>query len=92
MRVRWSASAITDLRVTWLYIADESPSRATRMLSRIRQAALRLEQFPQLGRPGEQANARELVVARSSYIVVYRLDGDAIEILRVLHGAQRQPD
>jgi len=90
MRVRWSEPALTDLREVWLYIAEDSPTRATAMLSRLRLAALRLVQFPRRGRAGVQASTRELVVARTPYIIRYRIEGEEIEILRVLHGAQHR--
>jgi toxin ParE1/3/4 len=62
------------------------------MVSRPRLAALDLEEFPRLGRTGDRAGARELVVARTPYILVYPIGGDVIEIVRVLHGAQRRPE
>jgi len=82
MAVRWSGPALTDLREVWLYIADDSPTRAT----------ARLVQFPRRGRAGVQASTRELVVARTPYVIRYRIEGEEIEILRVLHGAQRRPE
>lgn len=92
MKVRWESPAIDDLRGIWEYIAQDSPSRATAMVSRLRLVALGLEEFSRLGRTGDRAGARELVVARTPYIIVYRIGGDEIEIVRVLHGAQRRPE
>jgi toxin ParE1/3/4 len=37
-------------------------------------------------------DTRELVIARTPFVVAYRLRNETIEILRVLHGAQRWPD
>ena len=50
-----------------------------------------LEQFSRRGRPGRRENTRELVVARTPYIVIYHIEDDVIEILRILRGAQRWP-
>jgi toxin ParE1/3/4 len=36
------------------------------------------------------AGTRELVVSRTPFIVVYAV-GDAVELLRILHGAQQWP-
>ena len=44
--------------------------------------------FPHRGRPGKKENTRELVLSPLPYIVVYRIAGDAVHILRVLHGAR----
>jgi toxin ParE1/3/4 len=47
--------------------------------------------FPHRGRPGKKENTRELVLSPLPYIVVYRIAGDAVNILRILHGAQKWP-
>ena len=40
------------------------------------------------GRAGRVEGTREWVLAGTPYIVVYRMSSGAIEVLRVLHGAQ----
>jgi epoxide hydrolase len=42
---------------------------------------------------GRMRNTRELVVAHTSFLIIYRIRGQTqqIEILRVIHGAQRWP-
>jgi toxin ParE1/3/4 len=47
---------------------------------------------PGIGRPGRVAGTRELVTAGTPYIVPYRVAGDAVQIITVLHGAQNWPD
>lgn len=54
-----------------LYIARDNPAAAARIASRIRQAVDRLEDHPNLGRPGRERGTRELVVARTRYLVAY---------------------
>jgi plasmid stabilization system protein ParE len=49
-------------------------------------------EFPQMGRSGRIEGTRELVISGTPYIAAYRIDGDAVRILRVLHGAQQWPD
>jgi toxin ParE1/3/4 len=44
-----------------------------------------------MGRPGRVPGTREFVIARTPYVVPYRVRGDAIEILRVYHGARLWP-
>ena len=89
MTVRWSRPALINLRNIREYIAQDSPARASAMVSRLRAAALGLEQFPRSGRPGRSAETRELVVARTPYVLVYQIEDDEVVILRVRHGAQR---
>jgi toxin ParE1/3/4 len=47
--------------------------------------------MPNSGRLGRVPNTRELVVTGSPYFLPYRIAGEAIHILRVLHGAGRWP-
>jgi toxin ParE1/3/4 len=52
----------------------------------------RLGAFPAIGRPGRVAGTRELVVSGTPYIVPYRVRGERVQIITVLHSAQRWPD
>jgi addiction module RelE/StbE family toxin len=73
-------------------IAEDNPAAATRTVLRIRATVERLSTSPGLGRPGRVAGTRELVVPGTPYIVPYRLRGDVVQIITVLHGAQKWPD
>jgi addiction module RelE/StbE family toxin len=73
-------------------IAADNPTAARRMIERIRAAVTRLAASPALGRPGRVAGARELVIPGTPYIVPYRVKGDVVQIITILHGAQRWPD
>jgi toxin ParE1/3/4 len=46
---------------------------------------------PQMGRPGRVAGTRELVISSTPFVVIYRLQGQSIEVLRLLHSAQQWP-
>ena len=54
------------------------------------QKAAQLDKHPTLGRVGRMEGTRELV-AHSNYILVYRVDGKAAEILRLKQAAQKWP-
>jgi len=90
MRVRWLRTALRDLELQIDYIAADDPEAVARASDRIRRAAERLVDFPEMGRAGRVPSTRELVVARTPWIVVYRL-ADSVEILRVIHSSQRWP-
>ncbi len=92
MRIVWTEPALRDLSAARAYIALDKPSAADSQVEHILTAVTGLVRFPESGRPGRRAGTRELVVGRTPYIVPYRVRGDAIEILRVLHGRQRWPD
>jgi toxin ParE1/3/4 len=93
MTIVWSPEAIQDLISLRAYIAEESPAGARRVVLRIlHNVEHLLPDNPHIGRPGRVPGTRELVIARTPYIVPYRVLGDAIQILRVYHGARRWPD
>ncbi|MGB7590400.1 MAG: type II toxin-antitoxin system RelE/ParE family toxin [Terriglobia bacterium] len=46
---------------------------------------------PLAGREGRVQGTRELAVARTPYVIAYRIREDEIQILAVLHGGQRWP-
>lgn len=70
----------------------DDPPAADRQVEGVLAAVAGLLRFPETGRPGRRAGTRELVVSRTPYIVPYRLRGEAIKVLRVLHGWQRWPN
>jgi toxin ParE1/3/4 len=92
MQIKWPRKARQDLRDLRAYIAEDNPQAAAAVARSILQAVERLPGNPAIGRPGRVMDTRELVVAGTPYLVPYRVMGDAIVILRVLHGARQWPD
>ncbi|MEI2415971.1 type II toxin-antitoxin system RelE/ParE family toxin [Orrella sp. JC864] len=92
MKVEWSAFAMEDRDRIFDYIESESPKAAVLVDSRIEEQVNRLAQYPEFGRPGRVEDTRELVIGQTPYIAPYRIYGDVVRILRVLHGAQQWPD
>src|SRR5260370_20283727 len=91
MWVRWLRTALRDLESQIDYIAVDDPEAAARAGDRIRRAVERLADFPEMGRAGRVPSTRELVVARTHWIVVHRVSSRSVEILRVIHSSQRWP-
>ncbi len=52
-----------------------------------------LADHPEAGRRGRLDGTRELVIPRTAFLLIYRIDKKAqkVEILRLLHGAQKWP-
>jgi len=65
--------------------------RARRTVLQIYRETGRLAQFPYVGRPGRKAGTRELVFADLPFLAIYRIRAEVVEIVRILHGAQRWP-
>ncbi|MBA3811266.1 MAG: type II toxin-antitoxin system RelE/ParE family toxin [Caulobacteraceae bacterium] len=91
MRLRWSRRAVRDLGALQLYIAQDSQAAARRQTALILAATHGLPRFPASGRPGRLTGTRELVVPRTPFVIPYRVRGEIIEILGVLHGRRRWP-
>jgi toxin ParE1/3/4 len=91
MKPVWSDDADRDIDSIWEYIAADNIDAADELIETLRKAADRLSDFPMIGRTGSQKGTRELVVSRTAYILIYRLTGKTVEILRALHGAQKWP-
>ncbi len=91
LEVRWTAPALIDLNEAIAYIANDSSKAATSVGVRIAEATQNLARHPGLGRPGCVPNTRELMISGTPYVVPYRVRGDSVEVLRVLHAARRWP-
>ena len=91
MRVRWLRTALRNLDEEASYIAADDPAAARLVVARVLEAVAQLADQPALGRAGRVPSTRELVVARTRYIVPYRMKRDAVEILRVFHTSRRLP-
>ena len=50
-----------------------------------------LAAHPHAGRAGRVSGTRELVVSGTSFIAPYRVRGEVVELLAVLHGARQWP-
>jgi toxin ParE1/3/4 len=87
----WTEAALDDLSQQLEYVADDNPSAATRLETEIERQVDLLEQHPKIGRPGRVVGTRELVIARTPYVAIYRLRKNVVEILKLLHGAQEWP-
>lgn len=88
MRVLRSPAAERDLIAIWTYIAAENPHAADRLLDALRDRIAQLLAHPRLGRLRSDIAADARFLPIGNYVVLYRLTDDAIEIVRVVHGAR----
>jgi len=92
MTIVWSPTARADLRHIEAYIAERNPRAAAKVAQAILTGVEDLHRFPGIGRPGRVPDTRELVISNTPYIVPYRIVGQRIDIIAVIHGARRWPD
>jgi toxin ParE1/3/4 len=92
MKVIWTDDSLLDLEEINKYIKLDSQFHADELSIRILNFVnLHILTFPEMGRVGRIDNTREFVISKTSYIVVYRIKGDDIQVLRVLHTARLWP-
>jgi plasmid stabilization system protein ParE len=91
MRVRWTTTAADDLAHIVDYIRKDDPAAARRVAQSIYQAIAGLLKFPNRGRIGLAENTCELVFSPRSYIAVYEVIDDQVQVLRIRHAAQDWP-
>lgn len=93
MKLVWLPAARQDRTAAVDYIAADNPSAALKQLDEIERQSERLAAFPLMGREGRVEGTRELVITGTPFILVYRVPpgGGQVQILRLLHGAQRWP-
>jgi len=91
MRLDWLPRALLDFNEIIDFIAVDDQVAAIAQGDEIESQVAGLLDNRHLGRQGRVKGTRELVVVRTPYIVAYRVKKEAIQILRILHGARLWP-
>ncbi len=95
-QVLWASVAESDLAGIVLYIAEESPGAAKRVLARIKTRTAKLAKSPLQGRVvpellGQGISLyREVVI--SPWRVIYRIEGDRVLVLSVIDSRRNVED
>src|SRR5436309_6789147 len=92
MNIFWSPTARADLQHIEAYIAEQNPRAAAKVAQAILTGVEGLQRFPGIGRAGRVPDTRELVISGTPYIVPYRVIGQRLDIIAVIHGARRWPN
>ena len=90
MKLVWTRLAQADRRAIREYIATDDQRAALAMDELFTQKAARLAQLPEMGKPGRVDGTRELVAHRS-YILIYAVKDDQVQVLRIMHTARQWP-
>lgn len=92
MKVHWTDTALEHLRAIQAYISKTSPDYALRVVDRLTRRSQQIADFSLSGRTVpefEMGQIRE--VLEGPYRIVYSIRPDQIDVLAVLHAAQRTP-
>ena len=91
-RVLQTTKAQEDLLEIWSYIAEDNPDAADKVLDDIDATCQTLAKNPASGRAREELAPQLRSFPVENYLVFYRPTGDAIVVIRVLHGARDLPE
>lgn len=87
--VNWTENASQGLKNLYLFLADKNEEAAKSALMAIREKAMLLEQFPNVGRPAEEFEPeyRELLIpfGGAGYVLIYEVLGDFVYVLAIKH-------
>ena len=70
------------------YIAVADPRAADRQLHRLQDSFRRLGDFPELGTAHDDVRRGMRLLPVAPYLILYRIAGEGVEIVRVVHGAR----
>jgi toxin ParE1/3/4 len=90
MTVVWTRHAADHLKAIHAYVAQTSNVYALRLVDQLTRRSQRLSRFPLSGRivpEFRKPQIRELIL--DNYRVIYHVRPNRIEVLAVLHGAQK---
>jgi toxin ParE1/3/4 len=90
MKVFWTETAIRNLSAIRTYIEQTSPTYAKRLVDQITSRSKQIAAFPNSGRIVPEFDndfVREII--EGNYRIIYAIQGNQVEILAVLHGAQQ---
>jgi addiction module RelE/StbE family toxin len=90
LELRWRPLALADREAIMTFIAQDNITPAIELDMLFEEKAEIARQRPTLYKAGRVKGTRELVV-RPTYVMVYRVLPDAVEVLRVLNTAQQWP-
>jgi toxin ParE1/3/4 len=88
MRIRWTPSAVADLRQISDFLKGQHPEYRLSTMRKLYDGIRSLKTSPERGRLGRERGTRELLFLPLPYIAVYRAKEESIEVLRVYHAAQ----
>lgn len=90
MQIVWADSARLEFDTAIAFLNTQSRSGAKRVGERILAAVSLLEHFPELAPASQHRGLRQLVVPRTPYLVVYRIQSGRVEIRALVHAKQKR--
>src|SRR6266478_6769325 len=90
MKLRWNADTLKSLELIYAIRAKIDPAAARSFVFRVAEVTGRLLTVPTSGRPGKTKGMWLLAVPGTPYVIVYRVEGDTVDILSMIYTADRE--
>ena len=91
MRVRFTQRAQRDLEEIHDYISQDSPTIASRFVTRLIERAREIGDHPMAGRATDESDVRVIVAPRLRYLIFYAIAEDELQITHFRHTSRRRP-
>jgi len=92
MKVRYSKLALGELDAILSDLTQSNPSAARRFEDRVRQIGVRIGRFPKgFQEVAERTGVRRVPLVRYPYLIFYKVIAGEVIVLRVVHGARKEP-
>jgi addiction module RelE/StbE family toxin len=92
VRVHWTDTAVDHLLSIYEYVAQDSATYADRLMDRLTSRSEQIGTFPRSGRRVPEYDAPDVrEVIEGAYRIIYRIRDERIDVLAVIHSAQRPP-
>lgn len=91
MTIGYSRRALSQLASLHEYLAARNPSAEANVVASIRESIGRLRELPLLGKQTDEPRVHLLIETEYLYRIFYRVEGDVIFVIRVLHPRQERP-
>jgi toxin ParE1/3/4 len=88
MKLRMGPRTRADLKDVWRYVSPAGDDVADRHVRGIRKQCRMLARFPGVGRARDELAPGLRSFPVSPFVIFFRVVDDAVEIVRVLHGAR----
>ena len=88
MKLEYSGRALAQLSSVHEYLSARSPGSARKVTASIRRAIKRLTELPLLGKVTDEAGVHVLIEPEYRYRVFYRISGEKVSVIRILHSSQ----
>jgi toxin ParE1/3/4 len=83
LKLIWSRQALKEREAIWQFLAEANVAYADRVEARIVTRTDRLLAAPFQGSPVARTDQRKLSIPDIQYVIVYRVEDNAIRILRI---------